>query len=70
MRLAAPLLHFGTAIMIYQVAQRLYDARIAFWSSVAYATLPGVWVSAVIIMVLPTAEHEYTYRYVLPAVRK
>ena len=48
-RLAAPLLHFGTAIMIYRLAQRLYDARIAFWSSVAYATLPGVWVSAVIM---------------------
>jgi hypothetical protein len=27
-----------------------------------------LWVSAVAIMVLPTAEHEYTYRYVLPAV--
>jgi hypothetical protein len=27
-----------------------------------------LWVSAVIIMVLPTAEHEYTYRYVIPAV--
>jgi hypothetical protein len=27
-----------------------------------------LWVSAVTIMVLPTAEHEYTYRYVLPAV--
>ncbi len=27
-----------------------------------------LWVSAVVIMVLPTAEHEYTYRYVLPAV--
>jgi hypothetical protein len=27
-----------------------------------------LWVSAVIIMVVPTAEHEYTYRYVLPAV--
>ncbi len=33
---------------------------------------PGVgallWGSAAILMVLPTAEHEYTYRYVLPAV--
>jgi len=48
-RLAAPVLHFGTAIMIYQLAQRLYDARTAFWSSVVYATLPGVWVSAVIM---------------------
>ena len=27
-----------------------------------------LWISAVTIMVLPTAEHEYTYRYVLPAV--
>jgi hypothetical protein len=27
-----------------------------------------LWVSAVVIMVLPTAEHEYTYRYVIPAV--
>jgi hypothetical protein len=27
-----------------------------------------LWGSAVIIMVLPTAEHEYTYRYVIPAV--
>jgi 4-amino-4-deoxy-L-arabinose transferase-like glycosyltransferase len=48
-RMAAPVLHFGTAIMIYQLAQRLYNARTAFWSSVVYATLPGVWVSAVIM---------------------
>jgi hypothetical protein len=27
-----------------------------------------LWVSAVIIMILPTAEHEYTYRYVIPTV--
>jgi hypothetical protein len=33
-------------------------------------SLPAIflWLSAVIIMVLPTAEHEYTYRYVIPAV--
>ena len=48
-RLAAPLLHFGTAIMIYQLALRLYDARVAFWSSVVYVTLPGVWLSAIIM---------------------
>lgn len=48
-RLSAPLLHFGTALMIYALAQRLYDARTAFWSSVAYATLPGVWASSIII---------------------
>lgn len=27
-----------------------------------------LWVSAVIVLVLPVAEHEYTYRYVIPAV--
>jgi hypothetical protein len=27
-----------------------------------------LWVSAVIILVLPVAEHEYTYRYVIPTV--
>jgi len=27
-----------------------------------------LWVSAVTIMVLPVAEHEYAYRYVLPAI--
>ncbi len=48
-RLPAPLLHFGTALVVYAVGQRLYDARVAFWSSLAYATLPGVWVSSFII---------------------
>jgi hypothetical protein len=27
-----------------------------------------LWVSALIIMILPTAEHEYVYRYVIPTV--
>jgi len=27
-----------------------------------------LWVSAVVVMVLPTAVHEYTYRYLVPAV--
>ncbi|HEX7967586.1 MAG TPA: glycosyltransferase family 39 protein [Stellaceae bacterium] len=48
-RLAAPLLHFGTALVVYALARRLYDARTALWSAIAYATLPGVSASAVII---------------------
>ena len=48
-RMAAPLLHFGTALMVHALARRLYDPRTAFWSAVVYATLPGVWVSALII---------------------
>jgi 4-amino-4-deoxy-L-arabinose transferase-like glycosyltransferase len=48
-RLSAPLLHFGTALAVFLVAQRLYDARVAAWSSVVYATLPGVTASAMIM---------------------
>ncbi len=48
-RLAAPLLHFGTALIVFQIARRLYDSRTALWSSLAYVTLPGVSVSAVIM---------------------
>jgi 4-amino-4-deoxy-L-arabinose transferase-like glycosyltransferase len=48
-RLAAPLLHFGTSLVIYALAQRLYDAPTGFWSAIAYVTLPGVSVSAAII---------------------
>jgi 4-amino-4-deoxy-L-arabinose transferase-like glycosyltransferase len=48
-RIAAPLLHFGTALVVYQVARRLYDAPAALWSAIAYATLPGVSVSAAIM---------------------
>jgi len=48
-RLAAPLLHFGTALIVFAAARRLYDARIACWSAIVYATLPAVSVSAAII---------------------
>jgi 4-amino-4-deoxy-L-arabinose transferase-like glycosyltransferase len=48
-RLAAPVLHFGTALVLYHLARRLYDARTALWSAIAYACLPGVSVSAAII---------------------
>ena len=48
-RLAAPLLHFGASLVIYRLARRLYDARTAMWSAIAYATLPGVSASAAII---------------------
>ena len=48
-RLAAPLLHFGASLVIYAIARRLYDARVAMWSAIAYATLPGVAASAALI---------------------
>ncbi|HUB97781.1 MAG TPA: glycosyltransferase family 39 protein [Stellaceae bacterium] len=48
-RLSAPLLHFAAALVIFALARRLYDARVAAWSAVVYATLPGVSASAVIM---------------------
>ena len=48
-RLAAPLLHFGASLVVYAIARRLYDARVAMWSAIAYATLPGVSASAALI---------------------
>ena len=48
-RVASPLLHFGTALVIFYTARRLYDARVAMWSAIAYATLPGISASSLLI---------------------
>ena len=48
-RLAAPLLHFAAGLVVYAIARRLYDSRVATWSAIAYATLPGVSASAALI---------------------
>src|SRR6516164_5032864 len=48
-RLSAPLLHAGTAIFVYAIGFRLYDARVGMWSALAYASLPGASISAFII---------------------
>lgn len=48
-RLAAPLLHAAAAVLVYAVAARLYDRRVGFWSALAYASLPGVSLSAFIM---------------------
>jgi hypothetical protein len=48
-RLSAPLLHALAAGFVYGIGARLYEARIGFWSAVAYATAPGVSLSAFVI---------------------
>lgn len=48
-RLGAPLLHGLTALTLFFAARALYDARVALLSAIAYATLPGVSLSAEII---------------------
>ncbi|TVR84574.1 MAG: glycosyltransferase family 39 protein [Rhodospirillales bacterium] len=48
-RLGAPLIHTGTALLLYVLGQDLYDRRIGFWSAVVYATGPAVWFSSGLI---------------------
>jgi 4-amino-4-deoxy-L-arabinose transferase-like glycosyltransferase len=48
-RLSAPLLHAGAALLVYGIGARLYDQRVGFWSALTYASLPGVSVSAFVI---------------------
>jgi hypothetical protein len=48
-RLSAPLLHGVAAGFVYAIGTRLYDRRIGFWSAIAYATLPAVSLSALLI---------------------
>lgn len=38
-----------TTLMLYALAQRLFDARIAFWTALTFFTLPGVAFSSLII---------------------
>jgi 4-amino-4-deoxy-L-arabinose transferase-like glycosyltransferase len=48
-RAAAPVLHLGTSLLLYAIARRLYDARVACWSAIAFLTLPGISVSSLVI---------------------
>jgi 4-amino-4-deoxy-L-arabinose transferase-like glycosyltransferase len=48
-RVASPILHLATGLVVYAIARRLYDARVACWSAVLYATLPAVSLSAAIM---------------------
>ena len=48
-RLASPLLHGATALAVWGIARRLGGLRLAGWSAIAYATLPGIWLSASLI---------------------
>jgi len=48
-RLPSPLVHTATAIAVFLLGRRLYDARIGALSGLAFATLPGVSLSAGLI---------------------
>ena len=48
-RLSSPLFHFGAASFLYLAAQKLYDARVAFWTGLAWLTIPGGIISSYLI---------------------
>jgi hypothetical protein len=48
-RLSAPLLHAVASGFVFAIGARLYSRRVGYWSAIAYATLPGVSLSAFLI---------------------
>jgi 4-amino-4-deoxy-L-arabinose transferase-like glycosyltransferase len=48
-RLPSPFIHMATALVIYGIGRRLYGQTTGVWAALAFATLPGVSVSAGII---------------------
>lgn len=48
-RLPSPLIHTATAFVIYGIGRRLYGQSTGVWAALAFATLPGVSLSAGII---------------------
>lgn len=48
-KLASPILHFLTGLIVYGIGYRLFNKRTGFWSAISYATIPGITVSSYII---------------------
>lgn len=48
-RLASPIFHTGTCLVIFVLGRSLFNSRIAFWSAITFAFLPAVSLSSTII---------------------
>src|SRR3954468_20722859 len=48
-RAPAPILYFGTSLLVYAIARQLYDVRTAFWAALSLALATGCVFSARII---------------------
>jgi 4-amino-4-deoxy-L-arabinose transferase-like glycosyltransferase len=48
-RLSAPLFHLGAASFLYLTAKKLFDQHIAYWTGLAWLTIPGVTLSSFLI---------------------
>lgn len=53
-RLSSPLLHLGTAIAIYKIAELLYNSEKAFYSAITYITMPAVVLSSSLVSTDPS----------------
>lgn len=52
-RLASPLLHLGTGLLIYGIAARLFSRRAGLWAALTYILIPGVSWSSLLISTDP-----------------
>jgi 4-amino-4-deoxy-L-arabinose transferase-like glycosyltransferase len=48
-KLASPLLHAATGLMLFAVARRLFDPRTGFWVAMLYGLMPAISLSAMVI---------------------
>ena len=48
-KLPATLMYFFTSIVVYRIAERLYESQTAAWAAIAFITLPSVSLSSVVI---------------------
>jgi 4-amino-4-deoxy-L-arabinose transferase-like glycosyltransferase len=48
-RFAAPLLHGATALLVFGIGRLTFNARVGFWSALAYLTAPGISYSSALI---------------------
>ena len=48
-RIASPLFHTATAIVLFQLGRTLFDDHAGFWAAIVYATLPAVSFSSGLI---------------------
>jgi 4-amino-4-deoxy-L-arabinose transferase-like glycosyltransferase len=49
-RAQSPVLFFGTSVIVYAIANELYDARVAFLAALSLALAPGVAIESQIIL--------------------
>jgi 4-amino-4-deoxy-L-arabinose transferase-like glycosyltransferase len=52
-RIASPLAHAATALLLYATGRRLYGPAVGLWSAILYATLPAVFLSSLLISTDP-----------------